>query len=228
MITIRYAIPPDLIVFSMGSVTFVLEHHLDTPRIPYTITEVGGLKQKINNINEWLGLKTRARYNLELLHDLANAFIMGRESSYCQADLEQCAELVFEHARVMLFKDGLAGRYAEICDIECMSLDEIKHRLGRAAHMDVSQERVRRFMRVCQKNGWADLADGWARYLEESVEERTVDMVQAPIVDDTIKRSIGRLVASKFTKDKDYTQTVETIQQQHLLRENNNVPGTFR
>lgn len=219
MITIRYAVPPDLIVFSLGNATYILEHSEDTPRTPYTITEIGGLKQKTNNINEWLGLKTRARYNLELLHDLANAFIVGRESSYDQTDLENCAEMVFKHVQTMLFKDGLAGRYAEVCDIECMSLDEIRHRVSRASHIQVSQDRIKRFMRVCQKNGWFDLAENWARYLEEPIEEAVVSTVWAPLVDDTILRSIKRLVASSFTKDRVYMETILNIQGQHPLRE---------
>lgn len=218
MIIIRYANPPGLIVFSLGSATYILEHHPDTPRTPYMVTEIGGLKQKITNINEWLGLKTRARYNLELLHDLANAFIMGKESSYDQDDLLGCADLVFGHVKKMLFKDGLAGRYAEQCDIECMSLDEIRHRLARAVDIHVSQDRVRRFMRVCQKNGWADLADGWSKYLDGS-ESQTLDTAQAPVVDDAIQRSIKRLVANRFTKEKEYLETIEMIQEQHSLQE---------
>ena len=218
MIIIRYAVPPDLIVFSLGNATYILEHNEEEPRIPYAITEVGGIKQKIININEWLALKTRARYNLELLHDLANAFIMGRESSYNQSDLENCAEQVFEHIRNVLFRDGLAGRYVEVCDIECLSLGEIRHRLSRALHVQVPQDRVRRFMRVCQKNGWADLADGWSRFLEEPVEE-TVSTVQVPFVDNTILRSIKHLVASSFIKDRTYLETIQSIQGQHPLRE---------
>ena len=211
MIIIRYALPPDLIVFSLGNATYILEHNEKEPRTPYTITEASGVRQKSNNINEWLALKTRARYNLELLHDLANAFIMGRESSYNQGDLEDCAELVFKHTREMLFRDGLAGRYAEICDIECMSLDEIRQRLNRAPHAVVSQDRIRRFMRVCQKNGWSDLADNWARLLKESTAEAAV-VAQVPLVDDIILRSIKRLVAVSFIKDKAYMDGIRAVQ----------------
>lgn len=216
MITIKYAIPPDLIVFSLGNAIYILEHHADVPRTPYSIIEVGGLRQKTNNINEWLGLKTRARYNLELLHDLANAFIMGRESSYDQNDLDSCAELVFDHTRAILFKDGLAGRYVEMHDIECMTLDEIKRRLSQATSTNIPQDRIRRYMRVCQKNGWPDLADGWSRFLEGPVEETAVDIGHDLIVDDTIKRSIKRLVTASFTKDRDYIGTIESIQRRHV------------
>jgi len=212
MIVIRYADPPGLIVFSLGSATYILEHDPEVPRTPYAITEVGGLRQIITNINEWIGLKTRARYNLEILHDLANAFIVGRESSYHQDDLIKCAELVFEYTRDTLFRDGLAGRYAETCDIECMSQNEIRHRLGHAADTVVPKDRVRRFMRVCQKNGWSDMAESWSRYIGGFSEEKTVDTTQKPIIDDIIKRSIKRLVASSFTKDQDYRRTVEELQ----------------
>jgi len=218
MIIIRYALPPDLIVFSLGNTTYIIEHHGDEPRTPYTITEVGGFKQKTNNINEWLALKTRAKYNLELLHDLADAFIMGRESSYNQEDLENCAETIFKHTREMLFRDGLAGRYVEICDIECMSLDEIRQRSNRALHVAVPQDRVRRFMRVCQKNGWSDLADSWARLLKEPITKSAV-VAQVPLVDDIILRSIKRLVATSFTKDKAYMDGIQAVQGRRSLRE---------
>ena len=71
-------------------------------------------------------------------------------------------------------------------------------------------------MRVCRKNGWADLADSWERYLEGSPGEEAVDTARAPMVDDVIKRSIKRLVASTFTKDRDYAQTIENIQSQYV------------
>jgi len=218
MIIIRYASPPDLIVFSIGDVTYILEHCEKTPRTPYTITEVGGFKTRTNNINEWLGLKTRARYNLELLHDLANAFLMGRDSAYSQEDLEVCADKVFEHVCSVLFRDGLAGRFAEFHDIECMSLNTIRRKLNDAATVKVPQERVRRYIHVCRKNGWIDLASSWERYLEDG-SETPPDLVQDPVAGEVIRRGVNRLVRGLFTKDKDYKDIITTIQRQHPLQE---------
>jgi len=220
MIVIRYAVPPEIIVFSIDEATYILEYKKDVPRTPYTVIEIGGIGGKITNINEWIAQKTNARYNLELLHDLANAFIMGRESSYHLTDLQECADEIFSHARNMLFRDGLAGRYAELHDIECMSLNDIKHELGTAHSAHISQDRVRRFLRVCQKNGWSDLADGWLKFLKEPFERPNpvIDQIGAPIVDDTIRRSIKRLVASTYTKDKDYVDIINVLQEQHTSR----------
>lgn len=209
MILIRYADPPTIIIFSIGEITYTLYYN-PNDRFQYSVSEGSDSPIKLTNINEWLGLRTRGRYNLEILHDLANSFIVGKNTAYTQDDLSKCAGYAFELTRDMLFKDGLAGRYVELFDIECMSLEQIKKSLHCAQDVGMAGDRIRRFRHVCERNGWADLAHAWGLLLRDEQKSENSVLV-LPNIDDTIKRSIGRMVAGTYTKERDYLNTLTVV-----------------
>lgn len=195
-------IEPSLIVFELNDKTYSLRQEPSAIRSPFVLTEIGYGNLNVVNLDSWLFTNSRGQCSYTILMQLVAAFAAGQKDAYQLEDLVACGKLVFEHIRNKLFLDGLASRYTETFDIECMSASDVGNKLKEAIVKPElrSYRRAARFRNVCERNGWEALAAGWSRLLSfiEPVEE--IEKQQFPAVDERLKTAIERLVREHFAR----------------------------
>jgi hypothetical protein len=189
-----------LIVFELNDRIYTLKQESSAIRIPFALYEMGR-DLDIHNIDSWLFINSRGQCSYATFTQLAAAFVAGRNDAYQLDDMVACGKLVFEYIRNKLFVDGLAGKYAESFDIECMPVSVIGTKLKEAISKpeERSYNRAVRFRNVCERNGWDALAAGWSRLLS-FIEPTEIKKKQFPIIDEQLKTSVERLVREHFTR----------------------------
>jgi hypothetical protein len=220
-IEITYTEYPDSIIFKIGPNGYVLIHNSTGNQYPYDLFHVGYGQIETANVDEWIALHTGGHCSLDILLSLAKAHSSGRESAYSLLDIESCADTIFKHLRSRLFVDGFAGRYADTCDIECMSMTDLREALQIASTMNVKERipnRADRFRHVCEKNGYTDMAIAWERILSRWGCGKTTKREDAntPALDDELSSEIRKLVRSEFDKHAKHEPLINDCKRRRL------------
>lgn len=202
-LSVVYAEPPSLIAFDLDGVVYTLKYEPSAVSNEFTLIEEGKGVVPTNNIAGWLALASHGHYSLRLLQQLAEAWADGRKSAFSIQDVIKCSSVIFEYIRNKFFVDGLAAQYAEKFDIECMSMSEIKRQFKEQVQNQQLRSflRIKRFSRVCEKNGWYELSGAWDRLLETVQPEVERSLPQFPAVDEQLRRNIELFVAERFQKN---------------------------
>jgi len=198
-VKIEYAEPPHLIVFSIDGVTYTLKTEPSAMKLPHSLTQ-NNVPIATANVNNWIAQQTSGHYSLPILVAMAESFAAGKRDAYTLDDLIACGVMTFEVMRSKLFEDGLAGRYSEIFDIECLptrKLDAAIHKTGQGE----TESRINRYIKVCLSANRQDLADAWTRILEhKNFGHIKYIRIETPDLDDPIRRSIEAAIRKRFRK----------------------------
>lgn len=201
-VLIKHVELPNLIIFELNGRTYSLKQEQTAIHTPFVLNEVGFGNLNVINIDSWFYTNSRGQCSYAVFLQLVEAFVAGQKDAYQLDDLVACGKVVFEYVRNKLFLDGLAGKYAESFDIECMTAAEIGSCLKEAIVKPETRSygRVIRFRNVCERNGWEALASGWSRLLSSLDPVEVEKKKQFPIIDEQLKTSIERLVREHFVR----------------------------
>ena len=202
-LSVVYAEPPNLIAFDLDGIIYTLKYEQSAVSNEFILTEEGKGGVPTNNIAEWVALASHGHYSLRLLQQLAEAWADGRKSAFSIQDVIKCSSVIFEYIRNKLFVDGVAAQYAEKFDIECTPLSEMKKQFKEQVQNPRLRSflRIKRYSKVCEKNGWYELSGAWDRLLETVQPEVERNLPQFPVVDEQLRRNIELFVAERFQKN---------------------------
>lgn len=213
-LSILHAELPDTVVFSLvdniraTSGIYILQRDKSGNQYPYTIKDKVSGPIETLNVNEWLAQISRGRYSIESIIELAEVFIEGRQSAYTIEDMVECGRYVFELMRKRLFDDGMAGRYADVYDVECLSNRDIRDALSVAMSSSDTRKlphRIFRFMHVCEKNGLTEFAAAWERLFQRTgCEKHELSRQDTPRLDDELSGLIYASIKKHFAKHKQF------------------------
>ena len=197
-----YSEPPSLIAFDLDGVIYTLKYEQSAISNEFTLIEQDKGAVPTNNVAEWIALASHGHYSLRLLQQLAEAWADGRKSAFSIQDVVKCSSVIFEYVRNKFFVDGLAAQYAEKFDIECMPMAEMKRQFKEHVQNTKLRSflRIKRFSRVCERNGWYELSGVWDRLLE-TVQPEAERSPQFPMVDEQLRRNIELFVAERFQRN---------------------------
>lgn len=148
---------PKSIEFTINGISYHLWQTND--RVQYKL-EFGGQTILLHNLDEWVSLTTHGRHAGRELLALAEAFDAGRKSAYHFDDLEAVCRKTAETCLKLLFVDGHAGKFATEHDIECSTPQRLAANVRLqyvARHTIISQKKISRYLRVCERTGLRSL-----------------------------------------------------------------------
>ena len=204
---IEYADLPDTIAFRIGAGHYYLRHITDGSYYPYKLYQsssggFGSYDQQINitNINEWIYQASGGHHSYESVLHLAQSFEDGKKSAYKFEDLVECSNDIYALICEKLFHDGYAGRFADQFDIECMSQSRLKDALHDANLGDgTTEERQKRFVHVCEKNGYTDLGMAWQKVITTGGSPEPMPHTTKAVELD-LRRQIEKMIKKKYDR----------------------------
>jgi hypothetical protein len=211
VLKIKYADPPEFIVFSIAPHRriYALTHKSTAIERRDFLVEIG--KEPINapNIDEWIRINTNNQHSLQTLLDLAEAFRDGYDKAYGIDDIYECGRTVFYIMKDLMYHNGYASKYADMFDIESTPHGELRAKIREEIlnnKDDISSKRISRYINVCLHNNLNEAVKILEKVLDRLHEPDDIDFPDSTAYDAEIKKSIIDKLSKAYTRHKQYEQ----------------------